>query len=38
MEGIFNKGRNESQKDELMYKHPNHQQSLRFHQFVVQVG
>lgn len=25
----FNKGRSESQEDELMYKHANHQHSLR---------
>lgn len=29
MEGRFNTGRNASQKDELMCKHPNHQQNLR---------
>lgn len=29
MEGLFDTGRNVSQKDELMGKHPNRQQNLR---------
>lgn len=45
MEGIFNKGRNVSQKDELMGKHPTNRASAlwswhnwTFHQFVVEVS